>query len=88
VAQVGQAKVLNFEGFNIDVVAAVLVGGTAIQGGEGSTLRTALGAIVIALLTNYMLLSQFEYGTRLVITGVVVGAAVIAFNWVRSRSSS
>lgn len=88
VAQVGQAKVLNFEGFNIDVVAAVLVGGTAIQGGEGSTLRTALGAIAIALLANYMLLSQFEYGTRLAITGLVVGVAVIAFNWVRGRSSS
>lgn len=87
VAQVGQAKVLNFEGFNIDVVAAVLVGGTAIQGGEGSTLRTALGAIAIALLSNYMLLAQFEYGTRLAITGAVVGIAVIAFNWVRQRSS-
>lgn len=87
VAQVGQAKVLNFQGFNIDVVAAVLVGGTAIQGGQGSTLRTALGAIAIALLTNYMLLSQFEYGTRLVITGLVVGAAVLAFNWVRGRST-
>lgn len=87
VAQVGQAKVLNFEGFNIDVVAAVLVGGTAIQGGEGSTLRTALGAIAIALLSNYMLLAQFEYGTRLAITGAVVGIAVIAFNWVRTRSS-
>lgn len=87
VAQVGQAKVLNFENFNIDVVAAVLVGGTAIQGGEGSTLRTALGAIAIALLANYMLLAQFDYGTRLVITGAVVGAAVIAFNWVRQRSS-
>ncbi len=87
VAQMGQAKVLNFDNFNIDVVAAVLVGGTAIQGGEGSTLRTALGAIAIALLTNYMLLSQFEYGTRLVITGLVVALAVLAFNWVRMRSS-
>ena len=87
VAQVGQAKVLNFSGFNIDVVAAVLVGGTAIQGGQGSTLRTALGAIAIALLSNYMLLAQYEYGTRLVITGAVVGIAVIAFNWVRQRSA-
>ena len=88
VAQVNQAKTLNFTGFNIDVVAAVLVGGTAIQGGEGSTLRTALGAIVIAMLTNYMLLAQYEYGTRLIITGFVVGGAVIAFNWVRGKSSS
>jgi len=85
VAQVGQAKVLNFQGFNIQVVAAVLVGGTAIQGGAGSTLRTALGAIVIATLENYMLQAQYEEGTRLVITGAVVGIAVIAFHWVQSR---
>lgn len=88
VAQVGQAKVLNFEDFNIQVVAAVLVGGTAIQGGEGSTLRTALGAIVIAALENYMLQAQYEEGTRLVITGAVVGLAVLAFNWVRTRSTT
>lgn len=88
VAQVGQAKVLNFEDFNIQVVAAVLVGGTAIQGGDGSTLRTALGAIVIAALENYMLQAQYEEGARLVITGAVVGLAVLAFNWVRKRSST
>jgi len=88
VAQVGQAKVLNFEDFNISVVAAVLVGGTAIQGGEGSTLRTAIGAIVISTLDAYMLFAQYETGTRLVITGVVVGLAVISFNWVRTRSST
>ena len=34
----------------------MLVGGTAIQGGEGSTLRTAMGAIFIALLANFMLI--------------------------------
>ena len=40
------------------------------------------------MLTNYMLLAQYEYGTRLIITGFVVGGAVIAFNWVRGKSSS
>lgn len=86
VAQVEQAKVLNFQGFNIDVVAAVLVGGTAIQGGQGSTLRTALGAIVIALLTNYMLLAQFQEGVRLAVIGGVVALAVVAFHWVREKA--
>lgn len=86
VAQVEQAKVLNFQGFNIDVVAAVLVGGTAIQGGQGSTLRTALGAIAIALVTNYMLLAQFQEGVRLVVIGGVVALAVVAFHWVREKA--
>lgn len=85
ITQVAQAKTTNFAGLNIDAVAAVLVGGTAIQGGEGSTLRTALGAFFIALLTNYMLLSQFAYGTRLVITGAVVAVAVVGFHLMRRR---
>ena len=53
-AQVAQAPLTQFDGLNIDVIAAVLVGGTALQGGEGSTLRSALGAVFIALLANLM----------------------------------
>jgi ribose transport system permease protein len=87
VSQVAQAKTTNFDGLNIDVVAAVLVGGTAIQGGSGSTLRTAMGAVFIALLTNYMLISQFPYGQRLLIQGVIVGLAVIGFHLLRKKAS-
>ncbi|MFC9361031.1 ABC transporter permease [Rhodococcus sp. NPDC057014] len=86
ISQVTQAKTTNFDGLNIDVVAAVLIGGTAIGGGEGSTLRTALGAIFIALLTNYMLISQFPYGERLVIQGLVVAVAVVGFHLMRKKA--
>ena len=87
ISQVGQAKTTNFEGFTIDVVAAVLVGGTAIQGGEGSTLRTAMGAIFIALLANFMLIRGYSYGVRLVITGIVVALAVVGFHLLRTRNA-
>jgi simple sugar transport system permease protein/ribose transport system permease protein len=87
ISQVGQAKTTNFEGFTIDVVAAVLVGGTAIQGGEGSTLRTAMGAIFIALLANFMLIRGYSYGVRLVITGVIVALAVVGFHLLRTRNA-
>jgi len=85
VAQVAQAKTTNFSGFNIQVIAAVLVGGTAIQGGQGSTMRTALGAVFIALLTNYMLPSQLPVGFRLVIQGAVVAVAVLGFHILRKK---
>lgn len=87
ISQVGQAKTTNFEGFTIDVVAAVLVGGTAIQGGEGSTLRTAIGAIFIALLANFMLIRGYAFGVRLVITGIVVALAVVGFHLLRTRNA-
>lgn len=85
-AQVGQAKVTMFENLTIDAVAAVLVGGTAIQGGEGSTFRTALGAVFTALLVNLMLLRRYDYGVRLLVEGVIVTVAVSAFHLLRTRS--
>jgi ribose transport system permease protein len=84
-AQVTQAPLTQFDGLNIDVIAAVLVGGTALQGGEGSTLRSALGAVFIALLTNLMLLHNASYGTRLLVTGLVVVFATSAFHLLRTR---
>ncbi len=65
----------------------MLVGGTAIQGGEGSTLRTAMGAIFIALLANFMLIRDYSYGVRLVITGIVVAVAVVGFHLLRTRNA-
>ena len=86
-AQVGQAKTTMFDNLTIDAVAAVLVGGTAIQGGEGSTLRTALGAVFIALLANFMLLRGYTFGMRLLVEGIIVCFAVSAFHLLRTRAT-
>ena len=84
-AQIRQAPLTQFNGLNIDVIAAVLVGGTALQGGEGSTLRSALGAVFIALLANLMLLRNATFGTRMLVTGLVVVFATSAFHLLRTR---
>jgi ribose transport system permease protein len=86
-AQITQAPLTQFGGLNIDVIAAVLVGGTALLGGEGSTLRTALGAVFIALLANFMLLRDFSFGLRTLVTGVVVVVATSAFHLLRTRGT-
>lgn len=84
-AQFEQASVLQFGDINIDAIAAVLVGGTALQGGEGSTTRTVLGALFIALLGNYMLLQNYGYGVRLLVTGAMVTVATALFHVLRTR---
>ena len=84
-AQVTQAPLTQFNGLNIDVIAAVLVGGTALQGGEGSALRSALGAIFIALLANFLLLRQVDFGVRTLVTGLIVVVATSAFHLLRTR---
>jgi ribose transport system permease protein len=84
-AQITQAPLTQFNGLNIDVIAAVLVGGTALQGGEGSTLRSALGAVFIALLANFLLLRQASFGVRTLVTGLIVVLATSAFHLLRTR---
>ena len=58
-AQFGQAVANLFQGLNFDVIAAILVGGIALRGGEGSPIQAALGAVFISLLQNFMLLHDF-----------------------------
>jgi ribose transport system permease protein len=84
-AQIGQGNVTQFTGFNIDVIAAVLVGGTAVQGGQGSPLRSAFGALFIATLTNFMLINNYPFGVRVGIEGVAVVGAASVFHVLRSR---
>jgi ribose transport system permease protein len=86
-AQIGQGNVIQFEGFNFDVIAAVLVGGTAVQGGDGSAKRTAFGAIFIASLTNFMLINNFSFGIRITVLGIAVVIAATTFHLLRGRRS-
>jgi simple sugar transport system permease protein/ribose transport system permease protein len=75
-AQFGQGATNQFPDLTIPVIAAVLVGGTAVAGGEGSMLRTMLGTVFIALLQNIMLLRGMDTGWRLLAQGVIVAIAV------------
>jgi len=84
-AQIGQGVTDQFPGLTIDAVAAVLVGGTAVAGGDGSMLRTALGAVFIASLNNLMLLRGYSYGTRILLQGAVILAGVSVFTVLRRR---
>jgi ribose/xylose/arabinose/galactoside ABC-type transport system permease subunit len=64
-------------GYDYDAIAAVLVGGTAIGGGQGSALRTLVGAIVIAAVQVMLLLhglrQEWQYlAAGLIVLGVIV----------------
>jgi ribose/xylose/arabinose/galactoside ABC-type transport system permease subunit len=64
-------------GYEYDAVAAVLVGGTAIKGGEGSVTRTLIGAIVIAMVQVVLLLQGFRPEWQYLIAGLIVLAMVM-----------
>ncbi len=59
-------------GYDYTAIAAVLVGGTAIQGGSGSVIRTLIGVTVIAIIGTVLLLRGFSQQLQYFITGVIV----------------
>jgi ribose/xylose/arabinose/galactoside ABC-type transport system permease subunit len=64
-------------GFDYSAIAAVLVGGTAIQGGQGSVLRTLVGVMIIGIVQVVLLLQGFRQEWQDLITGVIVLAVII-----------
>jgi simple sugar transport system permease protein/ribose transport system permease protein len=61
----------------LDAIAAVLAGGTAIGGGNGSALRTLGGAVLISIISDVLLLRGFATGPQLLVKGVLVLAVVV-----------
>jgi ribose transport system permease protein len=85
VGQVSQASSNMFDGLTIDVVAAILVGGIAIQGGEGQLWRAGVGALILTMLSNIMLLLGLDAGVRLLLKGALAAAVLLAMTVMRRR---
>jgi len=65
-------------GFELDAIAAVVVGGTSLFGGRGTVMGTFLGALIIGVLNNGMnLLNVSAFYQQIVKGGVILGALLI-----------
>jgi len=63
--------------YELYVIAAVVVGGTSLSGGEGKIIGTLIGAFVIGVIQNGMNLTNIETYTQKVVLGLVILAAVL-----------
>ncbi len=63
--------------YELYVIAAVVVGGTSLSGGEGKILGTLIGAFIIAVIQNGMNLTNVESYTQKVVLGLVILGAVL-----------
>ena len=63
--------------YELYVIAAVVVGGTTLNGGEGKILGTLIGAFIIAVIQNGMNLANVESYTQKVVLGLVILGAVL-----------
>ncbi|MCS4318587.1 MULTISPECIES: ABC transporter permease [Serratia] len=77
-ARLGSGNAGAASGLEFDVIAAVVVGGTALSGGRGSMLGTLLGVLVITLIGNGLVLLGINSFFQQVVRGVIIVLAVLA----------
>jgi ribose transport system permease protein len=63
-------------GYELDAIAAAVIGGTSLSGGEGTMLGTIIGAFIISTLTNGLRILSVPQEWQTVVTGAIVILAV------------
>jgi ribose transport system permease protein len=74
-------------GYELDAIAAVILGGTSFVGGIGSIFGTLVGALIIAVLSNGLILMNVSEVWQLIIKGLVIVGAV-ALDRYRNKGSA
>ena len=66
------------DGWELDAIAAVAIGGTAMTGGIGNVLGTLIGALILGVLNNLFNLLNISAYIQEVVRGVIILVAVLA----------
>ena len=64
-------------GFELDAIAAVVIGGTSLAGGQGGMGFTFLGVLIIAYINKILSLNAVDIAQRMIIQAVIIVAAVL-----------
>jgi ribose transport system permease protein len=73
------------QGYELDAIAAAVIGGTSLSGGEGTILGTIIGAFIISVLTNGLRILSVPQEWQTVVTGAIIILAVY-LDIIRRRS--
>ena len=86
-ARLGSAAAMLGSGFEMDAIAAVVIGGTSMSGGVGTVGGTLIGVLIIGVITNGLNLIGINAFWQDVLKGVIILAAVI-FDVMRKRKAN
>ena len=74
--------------YELDAIAAVVIGGTLLTGGRGTIVGTIFGVLIFTTLTNVFTLNNLDTSTQAVAKGVIIVAAVLLQQRVAARSDT
>jgi ribose transport system permease protein len=83
-ARLGSAQPATGAGYELQAIAAVVIGGTSLSGGKGSIVGTVIGALIISVLNNGLQIMSIPQEWQNVILGIVILVAVYA-DMIRKR---
>ncbi len=73
-------------GYELDAIAAVVIGGTSLAGGRGTVMGTIIGAFIMSVLTNGLRVMGVLEEWKIVVTGVIIIVAVFIDIVLRKRT--
>lgn len=86
-SRLGASEAVAGTGYELTVIASVVIGGTSLFGGEGNVLGTVIGSILIGVLTNGLVLMNVSPYVQQIIIGLIIVLAVGFDRFVKSRRS-
>lgn len=84
-ARLGSAQPMAGTGFELDAIAAVILGGTSLYGGEGTLIGTLIGCFVIGFISNGMNLLNVSPFYQGMAKGAIILIAVLIDRWLSTR---
>jgi ribose/xylose/arabinose/galactoside ABC-type transport system permease subunit len=85
VARLQVADPLSGSGFELDAIAATVIGGTTFDGGKGGIGGTIIGVLILAMLNNILNLLNISPYAQQIVKGLVLAGAVIMNEYKRRR---
>ena len=73
------------QGYELDAIAAVVIGGTSLSGGVGTILGTIIGAFIMSVLINGLRIMSVAQEWQMVLTGLIIILAVYTDNLRRAK---
>lgn len=84
-SQLNSSEAVAGDGYELRVIAAVVIGGTSLFGGEGKVFGTVIGAILIGVLINGLVLMNVSSYVQQIIIGVIIILAVAFDRFIKSQ---
>jgi inositol transport system permease protein len=84
-ARLGAAEAVGGVGYELRVIASVVIGGTSLAGGQGGIGGTVIGALLIGVLTNGLVIMHVSSYWQQVVIGLIIVAAVAFDTYAKAR---